>query len=100
MPSAVARLKRSLDLVIPFALLIAALFLWIDAGQAIRELRSIVFDSYQRLLPRPYLDPPVRIVDIDEPSLRVPLADVWDGEAPFAGNVVEDVLVALARLTA
>jgi adenylate cyclase len=70
MPPAVARLKRSLDLVIPFALLIAALFLWIDAGQAIRELRSIVFDSYQRLLPRPYLDPPVRIVDIDEPSLR------------------------------
>lgn len=67
---AVARLKRSLDLVIPFALLIAALFLWIDSGSAIRELRAIVFDSYQRLQPRPYLDPPVRIVDIDEPSLK------------------------------
>lgn len=70
MPPAVARLKRSLDLFIPFALLFAALLLWIDSGSAIRELRAIVFDSYQRLQPRPYLDPPVRIVDIDEPSLK------------------------------
>ena len=36
--------------------------------------------------------------DRDEPSLVVPLADVWAGSAPFGPSAVEDALVALARV--
>ena len=61
------RLRQSL---IP--LMILALFLGlriIDPG-ATQQLRWLVFDTYQRLKPRPY-DPrlPVKIIDIDDESL-------------------------------
>ncbi len=36
----------------------------------LRLARELVFDGYQRLDPRPYTPQPVRIVDIDEASLR------------------------------
>jgi hypothetical protein len=36
--------------------------------------------------------------DRDEPSLVVPLSDVWDRRSPFAPTVVEDTLTALGRL--
>lgn len=98
MSSALARLRGSLDLVIPFALLLAALLFWIDAGQAIRELRAIVFDSYQRLLPRPYLDPAVRIVDIDEPSLKAIGQWPWPRErlAALVDRLAEQGAAAIA----
>src|SRR3954467_544282 len=34
------------------------------------EARGLVFDSYQRLAPRPYRDAGVRVVDIDDESVR------------------------------
>jgi adenylate cyclase len=34
------------------------------------EARGLVFDSYQRLSPRPYRDGGVRVVDIDDESIR------------------------------
>ena len=48
----------------------AVLFRLLDPAP-IAQLRLVVFDTYQRLAPRPY-DPnaPVRIVDIDEESLK------------------------------
>ncbi|MBD9373075.1 adenylate/guanylate cyclase domain-containing protein [Rhizobium sp. ARZ01] len=36
-----------------------------------RLAREAVFDEYQRLSPRPFQDMPVRVVDIDEASLKV-----------------------------
>jgi len=36
--------------------------------------------------------------DRDEPSLVVPLSDVWERRSPFAPTVVEDTLTALGRL--
>ncbi|MGI8792416.1 MAG: SNF2 helicase-associated domain-containing protein, partial [Acidimicrobiales bacterium] len=36
--------------------------------------------------------------DRDEPSLIVPLADVWAGQSPFGRTVVEDLLASLGRL--
>lgn len=36
-----------------------------------RLAREAVFDEYQRLAPRPFVDMPVRVVDIDEASLKV-----------------------------
>ncbi|MEA2998898.1 MAG: adenylate cyclase [Sphingomonadales bacterium] len=34
------------------------------------ETRGLIFDSYQRLAPRPYRDAGVRVVDIDDESIR------------------------------
>jgi adenylate cyclase len=36
----------------------------------VASLRHVTFDALQRLSPRPYADMPVRVVDIDERSLR------------------------------
>ncbi len=36
--------------------------------------------------------------DRDEPSLVVPLADVWEGRSPFGTAMVEETLTALGRL--
>jgi adenylate cyclase len=36
----------------------------------VTEFRDRTFDAYQRLLPRPYTEQPVRIVDIDEASIE------------------------------
>jgi len=62
-------MKRRLDLLIPFALLLAALVVRAEEGPGIERLRNLVFDSYQRFHPRPYSDAGVTIVDIDEESL-------------------------------
>ena len=62
-------MKRWLDLLIPFALLLAALLVRVQEGPGIERLRNLVFDSYQRFHPRPYADAGVTIVDIDEESL-------------------------------
>lgn len=52
---------------IPF---LAVMLFGVAAPQALAPLRNLVFDSYQRLSPRPF-DPeaPVRIIDIDDESL-------------------------------
>jgi adenylate cyclase len=62
-------MKRWLDLLIPFALLLAALVVRAEEGPGIARLRNLVFDSYQRFHPRPYADAGVTVVDIDEESL-------------------------------
>jgi SNF2 family DNA or RNA helicase len=36
--------------------------------------------------------------DREEPSLVVPLADVWVGQSPFAPGAIQDLLAALARV--
>ena len=63
-------MRRWVDLIIPFLILLGALVLRYEDFSVISNLRNRVFDTYQRIQPRPYLDPPVRILDIDEDSLR------------------------------
>jgi hypothetical protein len=36
--------------------------------------------------------------DVDEPSLVVPLADVWEGSSPFGVDALEQLLAALGRM--
>ncbi|WP_374373880.1 CHASE2 domain-containing protein [Dongia sp.] len=64
-------MKKFYGILIPLALLLAALVLRQQDPYAIQQLRNLVFDNYQRLSPRPY-DPtlPIRIGDIDEKSLN------------------------------
>src|SRR5262249_37147300 len=71
------------------ALLAAATLVRVIDPFFVRALRLIAFDSYQQLAPQAY-DPklPVRIVDIDEPSLKKL------GQWPWRTKV-RDLLVAL-----
>src|SRR6185312_12107585 len=36
----------------------------------LRQIRDITFDEYQRITPRKFENTPVRVIDIDEASLR------------------------------
>jgi adenylate cyclase len=38
--------------------------------QVMRQAREVAFDEYQRIVPRTFQDMPVRVVDIDEASLK------------------------------
>jgi adenylate cyclase len=49
--------------------LLVALLTFVQPG-AFAEARGLLFDSYQRLSPRPYRDAGVRIVDIDDETIR------------------------------
>ncbi|MDB5469844.1 MAG: adenylate cyclase [Caulobacter sp.] len=49
-------------------LIIALIHLWQPA--VLSNLGNLVFDSYQRLYPRPYEDADVRVVDIDDETIR------------------------------
>jgi adenylate cyclase len=40
------------------------------APASFEQARGLVFDAYQRLSPRPYRDAGVRVVDIDDESVR------------------------------
>ncbi len=64
-------MKRWLDVLIPGALLLVAAWISLQNVPIVDQLRNLVFDSYQRQRPREYrADLPVRIVDIDEESLK------------------------------
>ena len=69
----------------------ASLVLRIWDPSPVARLRSLVFDSYQRLSPRAF-DPslPVRIVDIDEESLK------QVGQWPWPRTVLADLVNKLA----
>jgi len=54
---------------IPFFLVLIAIVIRIHEPRLLTEVRLKVFDTYQRINPRPYLESPVRIVDIDDESL-------------------------------
>lgn len=52
------------------ALALAALALWLVDPIPMQNLRLAQFDQFQRWHPRPYTPVPVRVVDIDEASLK------------------------------
>ena len=64
-------MKRWLDILLPGLLLAAATLVSFEGGAVVDRLRNLVFDTFQGYAPRPY-EPrlPVRIIDIDEESLR------------------------------
>jgi adenylate cyclase len=79
--------NRVLELFLPLALLAAAVLVKAEDPGPLANLRLQVFDTYQRIQPRPYEPAPVRIVDIDDESLarigqwpwpRIVLADLVD----------------------
>jgi len=63
-------MRRRLPLLFGFAALILALGVRLVDPAPVQLARTWVFDTYQRIKPRPYQPAGVRIVDIDEASLR------------------------------
>ncbi|NKB56424.1 MAG: CHASE2 domain-containing protein [Alphaproteobacteria bacterium] len=63
-------MRVSASFFIPLAIVAAGLVLRIADPAPLQALRGDTFDLYQRLLPRPYLPSPVRVIDIDDESLR------------------------------
>ncbi len=62
-----ARLSSAVPGLIVTALLLA---LHVIHPAAMTQLSNLIFDVYQRAAPRPYIDTPVRIVDIDDATLE------------------------------
>lgn len=62
--------RRRAEVVIPPLVLIIALGLRISGFSAIETIRNRVFDSFQGWHPRKYSPVPVRVIDLDEESLR------------------------------
>jgi len=58
---------------------------------AIQRIGLLVFDAYQQLSPRPYKEAPVRIVDIDEESIR------RYGQWPWPRTDIARLTLALGR---
>ncbi|MCC6919217.1 MAG: adenylate/guanylate cyclase domain-containing protein [Alphaproteobacteria bacterium] len=89
-----ARLPRWLTYV---AAVGAVALMALDPGQVLSALRERVFDVYQRIDPRPYVDPAtkglptVRFVDIDDASLAV------HGQWPWPRTLLAELLGALAK---
>ena len=63
-------LRRGLVYILPLAALLLAVGARIAAPDLLDRLMLISFDFYQRIAPRPSTDSPVRIVDIDNDSLK------------------------------
>ena len=74
--------------------------LWIADPIALRHLRLAQFDQLQRWFPRPYTPSPVRIVDIDELSLKPLAFGHWPWPRTRMAQLVqtlrEDVAAAVA----
>ena len=60
----------------------------------VRSVREIAFDQFQRISPRPYQELPVRIVDIDEASLKK------FGQWPWPRSVLAELVEQLTLLGA
>src|SRR5919106_3580837 len=61
--------QRLLALAFGLAILLNLVVLRAGDPLFVSTIRDMTFDQYQRLSPRPHVEPPVRIVDIDEASL-------------------------------
>ncbi len=61
---------QQVGVLIGLAIVAALTVLRANDPQLLRFAREITFDEYQRLAPRPFENLPVRVVDIDEASLR------------------------------
>ncbi|MGE3907331.1 MAG: CHASE2 domain-containing protein [Reyranellaceae bacterium] len=85
-------LLRRLPTLVPLMILAAALVVNAANPRFIRQLTSFTFDSMQRLMPRTY-DPeiPVRVVDIDDESLRKL------GQFPWPRTTMAEIFVRLTN---
>ena len=82
---------RRLEVLFPLALLAVVLVIRSLDPAPLKLLRLQFFDFYQTLSPREYTPAPVRIVDIDEPSLAAV------GQWPWPRDIIADMTQGLQR---
>ncbi|SUS04351.1 conserved membrane hypothetical protein [uncultured Defluviicoccus sp.] len=75
-------------------IIVAAAAIHLHEPLWLSHLRDPVFDTYQRIRPRTYQPAPVRVIDIDEESLR------RIGQWPWPRTRVAELVAALHRLGA
>jgi adenylate cyclase len=61
---------QQIGVIIGLAIVALLTFLRASDPQLLRSIRDVSFDEYQRISPRPFENLPVRVIDIDEESLR------------------------------
>ena len=84
-------LRRSLIYLLPLALLFVALSMRVAASDLLERLSLVWFDLYQRAAPRVAEDAPIRIVDIDDRSLKE------IGQWPWPRTVIAQLVDRVAR---
>ena len=77
-----------------FLIIVAAAAIHLQEPLWLSHLRDPVFDTYQRIRPRTYQPAPVRVIEIDEESLR------RIGQWPWPRTRVAELVAALHRLGA
>jgi adenylate cyclase len=80
-------LRRLAALALPLSLLVIAAGFKMREPALIEQFRASVFDTYQRVKPRPYRSDQLRIVAIDEQSLQA--AGQWPWERRTVASLVE-----------
>lgn len=78
-------------LLVPLAVLLAALSLRVWDPSVVRDFRYTVFDAYQRIAPRPPQSAPILLVDIDEASLEAV------GQWPWPRTQIADLVDRLTQ---
>ncbi len=89
-------LNRRLAYVLPLAVLLGAVWFRLYDPIVLKNLRSYAFDTFQSISPRPWAPDmaPVRIVDIDEASLRE------YGQWPWSRNILAELFAKLSEMGA
>lgn len=85
--------KGSAALAAVLTLLVVTVLRTLDPG-FVAALRNLTFDTYQHLAPRPYGDPPVRVVAIDDEALAAA------GQWPWPRSRIADLTQQLVDLGA
>jgi adenylate cyclase len=93
-PSIARRVKGSLRWLVPLIVLAGLLAVRFSGASWVEAVQHRAFDAFLVRLPRPYLDSPVRIIDIDEDSL----AKI--GQFPWPRTKVAELVSRLSQLGA
>lgn len=85
-------MRGKFQIIFPLIILVLMLALRVADPGMLQQIRWLTFDTYQRLAPRAYNpDLPVKIIDIDDPSLE------RLGQWPWPRDVLAQLLVNLAN---
>ena len=86
--------RRIIPALVGLAIIVALAVLRVSDPYPVRVARDTAFDFFQQLAPRPKAEYPVRVIDIDEASLRV------EGQWPWPRSVMATLTSRLAELGA
>ncbi|TCL72610.1 adenylate/guanylate cyclase domain-containing protein [Rhizobium sp. BK251] len=85
---------QQVGVIIGLAVVAALTLLRASDPPLLRQARDVTFDEYQRIAPRAYENMPVRVVDIDEASLRE------FGQWPWPRNRIAELVERLSAMGA